>query len=107
MSGTVPGLSETKFFPVRIHVLLVGINNKYINSAAMNTGVHGLFSVLAFSGHMPSSGLAGSYGIFILSILRNLHTVLILVVSVFIPTNSARGFLFSICEIDCQWKSDV
>ena len=92
---------------VRIHVLLVGINNKYINSAAVNTGVHVPFSILAFSGHMPSSGIAGSYGIFILCVLRNLHTVLILVVSVCIPTNSARGFSFSICKIDCQWKSDV
>ena len=36
-----------------------------INSAAMNIGEHVSFSIMVFSGYMPSSGLAGSYGGFI------------------------------------------
>ena len=36
-----------------------------VNSAAMNTGVHVSFSVMVFSGYMPSNGIAGSYGSFI------------------------------------------
>ena len=46
-----------------------------VNSAAMNTGVHVSFSVLVSSGYMPRSGIAESYGGFIPSFLRNLHTV--------------------------------
>ena len=41
------------------HVLAV------VNSAAMNIGVHLSFSIMIFSGYMPSSGIAGSYGGFI------------------------------------------
>ena len=46
-----------------------------VNSASVNTGVHVSFSVLVSSGYMPSSGIAVSYGDFIPSFLRNLHTV--------------------------------
>ena len=42
------------------HVLAV------VNSAVMNIGVHVSFSVLVYSGYMPRSGIAGSYGGFIL-----------------------------------------
>ena len=52
------------------HVLVI------VNSAAMNTGVHVSFWIMIFSGYMTCSGNAESYGSFIQSFLRNLHTVL-------------------------------
>ena len=46
-----------------------------INSAAMNNGIYVSFSILVSSGYMHRHGIAGSYGGFIPSFLRNLHTV--------------------------------
>ena len=51
------------------HVLAV------VNSASMNNEIHVSFSTLVSSGYMPRSGIAGSYGDFIPSFLRNLYII--------------------------------
>ena len=51
------------------HVLAI------VNSAAMNNGVLVSFSILVSSGYMPRSGITGSYGGFIPSIFRNVHSI--------------------------------
>ena len=45
------------------------------NSAAINNGIHVSVSILVSSGYMPRSGIAGLYGGFIPSFLRNRHTI--------------------------------
>ena len=52
------------------HVLTI------INSAAMNIGVHMSLSILVSLVCMPSSGISGSYGSYISSFSKNLHTFL-------------------------------
>ena len=53
-----------------------------VHSAAMNVEVHVSFSVMSSLGYMPSSGIAGSYGSFIPSFLKNIHAALHMAVSV-------------------------
>ena len=51
------------------HVLMI------VNSAAMNNWIHVSLSNLVSSRYITRSGIAGLYGGFIPSFLRNLHTV--------------------------------
>ena len=47
-----------------------------VNSIALNTGMHVSFWTMVFSGYIPMSGIAGSYGTLFLVFLRNPNTVL-------------------------------
>ena len=71
------------------HVLAI------VNSAAMNNRIHVSLSILVSSGYKPRSDIAGSCGSFNPNFLRNLSIPsCIVVVSIYIPTNSATVFPF-------------
>ena len=46
-----------------------------VNSVTVDNGIPVSFSIMVSSGYMPSSGNTRSYGGFILSFLRNFHTI--------------------------------
>ena len=65
-----------------------------VNSAAMNIRVHVSFWIMVSSRYMLNSGITGSYGNSIFSFLRTSILFSIVAVSIYIPTNSVRGFPF-------------
>jgi len=76
-----------------------------VNSAAVYTEVRVSFQIMVFSGCMPSGGIAGSYGSPTVNFLRTLHTVLRMVVSIYLPTKSVGEFPFlhTPSSIHCLW----
>ena len=73
-----------------------------VNSAAVNIGVQVSLSILVSSVCMPKSGISGSYGSPISSVLRK-KLFSIVAVPVCIPTSRVGGFLFlhTPSSIDC------
>ena len=86
---TTTSLSIYLWMDICFHILAV------VNSAAMNNGLHVSLSILVSSAYMPRSGIAGSYGALFL-VFWGIPTLSSVVsVSIYIPTKSARVFLFS------------
>ena len=48
------------------------MSSAIVNIVAMNTEVNVFFSIMVFSGYMPSTGIVRSHGSFIPSFLRKL-----------------------------------
>ena len=64
-----------------------------------------LFLILSSLGYMPRSGIAGSYGGFIPSFLRNHIPSSIVAVTIYIPINNESGlpFLHILSNLYCLW----
>ena len=78
----------------------------FVNSAAMNIGVHVSFQIMFFSGYMPRSGIIRSYGSSIFHFLENSILFSIVAVSIYISTNSVGSwfpFLHTLSSIYCLW----
>ena len=65
-----------------------------VNSAAVSGGVPVSFQIMVFSRYMPRSGIARSHGSCIFSFLRKSVLFSIVVIPIYIPTNSVEGFPF-------------
>ena len=71
-----------------VHVLAI------VNSAAMNIGIHISFSMKLLSRYMPRSGIARSYGSCIFDFLGTFVEFSMVVVPIYILTNSEGVFPF-------------
>ena len=64
-----------------------------VNSAAVNIGVHACFYIRVLSGHVPRSGIAGSYSNPVFTFLSNFPTVFHSgYTKTYIPANSIGRF---------------